>query len=113
MVEPTRSLALYRFPRLADASQALAEAVAVCAARAVERSEFFTLALSGGTTPRTLYTLLGSRFKKVIPWDKTVLFWVDERVVPIDDPESNYRMAWASLFDKVVIPASHIHRIEF
>ncbi len=111
MVEPTRSLALYRFPRLADASQALAEAVAAIAARAVEQSEFFTLALSGGSTPRYLYTLLGSRFKDAIPWDKTVVFWVDERVVPIDDPESNYRMAWDNLFDKVVIPASHIHRI--
>ncbi len=73
----------------------------------------FTVALSGGTTPRRLYELLaGEPYRARVPWEKTHLFWGDERHVPPDDPQSNYRMAREALLSKVPIPESNVHRTE-
>jgi 6-phosphogluconolactonase len=75
----------------------------------------FTVALSGGSTPKRLYALLAdpaAPFRADMPWDKTHLFWGDERHVPPEDPQSNYGMVRAELLSKVAIPASNGHRIE-
>ncbi len=69
----------------------------------------FTVALSGGSTPRSLYTLLAT--KASLPWDKVYFFFGDERHVPPDNPESNYRMARESLLSKVPIPPENIFRV--
>jgi 6-phosphogluconolactonase len=67
----------------------------------------FRLALSGGSTPRTLYSLLARR---PLPWERLHLFWGDERCVPADDPDSNYRMARETLLDQAPIPPAQVHR---
>jgi 6-phosphogluconolactonase len=72
----------------------------------------FRLSLSGGSTPRGLYALLGSdEFKASVPWDKLELFWGDERFVPPDDKESNYRMARETLLNRAPMSADRIHPI--
>jgi len=67
------------------------------------------LALSGGSTPRALYTLLGSEYR--IDWSRVESFWGDERFVPYDDPNSNFRMARETLLSKIDIPPTNIHPI--
>jgi 6-phosphogluconolactonase len=72
----------------------------------------FTLALSGGGTPRRLYALLaGPPYRDVFPWRRTHLFWGDERFVPRDDASSNYRMVRDAMLSRVPIPAANIHPI--
>ena len=71
----------------------------------------FTVALSGGSTPKHLYTLLASDVVPSIAWDKIFFFFSDERHVPPDHPDSNYRMAQEFLFSKVPVPPENIFRI--
>lgn len=68
------------------------------------------IALSGGNTPKLFFNELAD-FQDHIPWDKIHIFWSDERCVPPDDEDSNYRMTKRYLFDKIDIPSSNIHRI--
>ena len=68
-----------------------------------------SLALSGGDTPRGLHRLLASRHRDRIPWPRVHVFWGDDRYVPADHPESNYRMARETLLDHVPCPAENIH----
>ncbi len=71
--------------------------------------EEFRIALSGGNTPRDLYRRLGGEpFASRIDWDKTVLFWGDERFVPATDPRSNFGMVHRLLLSHVRIPAQNI-----
>ena len=71
-----------------------------------------TIALSGGNTPRKLYERLATEeFASRIPWESTHWFFGDERHVPPDHDDSNYKMASDSLFSNVPIPHGHIHRI--
>jgi 6-phosphogluconolactonase len=72
----------------------------------------FLLVLSGGSTPRPLYeTLAREPFAAGLPWDRTHLFWGDERCVPPNDPNSNYRMAEETLISRVSVPPENVHRI--
>lgn len=74
---------------------------------------FFAVALSGGSTPKTLYERLSSHpYDAMIPWEKLYLFWSDERSVPPDHPDSNYRMAMEAGFKNMPIPKNQIHRME-
>ena len=73
-----------------------------------------SVALSGGSTPRVLYELLADpneRFRDRIAWDQTHFFFSDERHVPPDNPDSNYRMVNEALFSRVPLPAHNIHRV--
>ncbi len=80
---------------------------------AVREHKRFTVALSGGSTPRALYELLATApFRDEIEWDKTHLFWGDERDVPITHASSNQRMAREALIEKVPIPVENVHGIE-
>jgi len=92
-----------------DLFEAAAAEFAAQASAAVRASGRFTVALSGGSTPRTLYSLLAT--KPNIPWDKICIFWGDERHVPPDQPESNYRMANAALLSKVPVRSENIFRV--
>jgi len=69
----------------------------------------FSIVLSGGNTPRTLYRLFSTRFRDQIPWTKMHIFWGDERYVPLADSQSNYRMARETLLDAVPCPAGNVH----
>jgi 6-phosphogluconolactonase len=77
---------------------------------AVRERGRFSVALSGGNTPRAVYSLLSSEHRQ-LPWDRIHIFFGDERHVPPDDPNSNFRMANESLLSKVPIPQKNIHRI--
>jgi 6-phosphogluconolactonase len=90
---------------------AAAQEVVQSATQAVAERGRFTIALSGGSTPRGLFTLLAANARSVLPWDKMFFFWGDERHVPPDDPESNYRMANESLLTKIPIAAANVFRI--
>ena len=80
-------------------------------AQAVAAHNRFTVALSGGSTPRGLFSLLASNYRDRLPWDKMFFFWSDERHVPPDDPESNYRMANEAMLSKVAVPSKNIFRV--
>jgi 6-phosphogluconolactonase len=69
----------------------------------------FLLCLSGGNTPKGLYTLLSvNPYRDIIPWKNTFIFWSDERCVPADDERNNARMATEVLLKKIDIPSSNI-----
>ena len=73
------------------------------------------VAISGGSTPKSMFALLADPaqpFLARVPWDALDLFWVDERCVPPDDAESNYKMTHEVMLDKVPLPAAQIHRME-
>jgi 6-phosphogluconolactonase len=100
------------FPSLADMTQAAANLFAAEAAEAVSLRGRFTAALSGGKTPVELYTLLAKApFASQIPWARVHLFWGDERCVPPDHPDSNYRTVRELLLDHVPIPPVNVHRM--
>lgn len=72
----------------------------------------FTIALSGGRTPRIPYGLLGSEpYSRQINWTLVHVFWGDERCVPPESPDSNYRMAHEVLLSKISVPAVQVHRM--
>ena len=72
----------------------------------------FTIALSGGSTPRALYVLLASKeYRARIEWDRALVFWSDERCVPPHDADSNYHLAHETLLSKVPVPSGSVHRV--
>lgn len=82
-------------------------------AEAVAARGIFRVALSGGSTPKGLYSLLATDFtlRSSIAWDQAEFFWSDERHVPPDHPESNYRMAQDSLLSRVPVRGDRVHRV--
>lgn len=95
--------------------QELAHAAAIqfCAhaKKATDQRGLFTVALSGGSTPKTLYALLVTDFRDRVPWQQTHFFWTDERHVPPDHPESNYHMVSSAMLSKAAVPGENVHRI--
>ena len=72
----------------------------------------FRVSLSGGSTPKTLYELLASdEFRSRFPWQRVSWYFGDERFVPYDNPESNYRMVREAMLDKAPVPAANIHPV--
>jgi len=72
----------------------------------------FAICLSGGSTPRRLYQLLGDApYRDALPWDRVHWFWGDERFVPWDHPDSNYGMVQAAMLARVPAPLQNIHGI--
>ena len=98
----------------ADAmSRAAAETLVGHISESLQTRDVYSIALSGGSTPRRLYTLLAGdpELRGQIPWDRVHFFWGDERHVPPDHPESNYHMAFEAMLSRVPIPADNIHRM--
>ncbi len=96
-----------------ELARAAAEEFTRRAADAIHSRARFSVALSGGSTPRRLFALLADPkepFRDRIDWRAVYLFWSDERHVPPDHPESNFRMARETLLDRVEIPAENTHR---
>ena len=95
-----------------DLSRKAAEIFIGEAAAATKDRGRFSVALSGGSTPAPVYSLLSEdEFRSRIKWDRIHFFWADERCVPQDDPDSNYKLALDHLLSKVPVPYSNIHRI--
>ena len=97
-----------------DSDQAVAEAFAAWLKAWVDRQEAdrpLHLALNGGSTPKRLFQLLAKDYPQAFPWERMHLWWGDERCVPPDDAESNYRTTQQYLISQVEIPQENIHRI--
>jgi 6-phosphogluconolactonase len=98
-----------------DASElafAAAGRFAELAGKYVNENGVFTVALSGGSTPRAMYTLLaGEPYSSTVPWRSIHFFWGDERCVAPGHPDSNYRMARETLLSRVPAPPENVHRI--
>ncbi|HEV8131464.1 MAG TPA: 6-phosphogluconolactonase [Acidobacteriota bacterium] len=94
-----------------EIAQRAAERFARLAHKAISRSGCFAVALSGGNTPRAVNANLADHYREALDWPRIFLFWGDERPVPPDHKESNFRMARESLIDHVAIPDSNIFRI--
>jgi len=101
------------FENLNSLSQAAAELFIETSAQATLQRGRCLVTLSGGHTPTESYKLLAqSPDKEQIDWSRFHVFWGDERCVPIEDLESNYRQAHGALLSHVPIPAENIHRVE-
>ncbi|MGH7844610.1 MAG: 6-phosphogluconolactonase [Candidatus Binatia bacterium] len=95
-----------------DLSSKVAGEVVSLANDFVRAAGKFTVCLAGGNTPKALYALLATdAFAAKIPWDQCHFFWGDERCVPPDHADSNYRMARDALLSKVGVPESQIYRM--
>jgi 6-phosphogluconolactonase len=95
-----------------EVCNALADWITGLVERTLLVKEKFTLALSGGETPKKLYQKLASQsYRGEIKWDRIHIFWGDERVVTFDDQRNNAKMAYDNLLSKVNIPADQIHKM--
>jgi 6-phosphogluconolactonase len=93
-------------------ARAAAELFAALATDSIKARGRFRVALSGGSTPRRVYELLSAaEFSRRVDWNHVDMFWGDERYVPADDRDSNYRMAAEALLRHVPVPAANIHRV--
>jgi 6-phosphogluconolactonase len=101
------------WPTVAEMALASARMFAETVERAVTTRGMARVAISGGMTPQTTFKLLASApFAGTIPWDKVQLFWVDERCVGPEHPESNYGVCRELLLSQVPIPAANVFRME-
>ncbi len=100
------------YPDIDTLSHEAANYVVRIASKSIATHGRFTIALSGGSTPRKLYSLLGDEpYQSQIDWALVEIFWSDERCVPPESEDSNYRMAQEALLNKVPIPPSQIYRM--
>lgn len=104
-----RELRIY--PDLTAATSAAARHLSNLARRCVRARGRFAWVLAGGRTPEKLYRLLANRYFHQFPWDRTEVYFGDERCVPPRAPDSNYAMAYKSLLRHVPIPRRRIHRM--
>ena len=101
---------LHIFDDKAIMSSRLAEWICDLISDTLKHQQFFTMVLSGGSTPKILYEKLASEeFRNKIDWQRIHVFWGDERVVPFTDERNNAKMAFDALLRHVNIPASQIH----
>lgn len=101
------------FPTVEELNEYAADEFVRLSRAAIAERGVFTVALSGGSTPKKLFALLASdAFRSRIDWTKVQIFFGDERAVSPDDEESNYRMANENLLSKVEILAQNVHRFQ-
>jgi 6-phosphogluconolactonase len=102
-------------PDTAALAAATAALFTESAKKAVEARGVARIAVSGGSTPKIVFRMLADPaqpFLQAVPWDRLQLYWVDERCVPPDHVESNYRMTNEAMLSKIPLPAANIHRME-
>lgn len=100
------------FPTAAAFQQGAANRIVNVLQEALRGREKASVALAGGGTPGSIYRLLGSeRYRDKIAWENVHFFWGDERCVPPDMPESNFRMAKESLLERIAVPPENVHRV--
>ncbi len=101
----------HEYNTLEKMSHAVAKQMVTLAEKAIIERGRFTLALSGGSTPRMLYRLLATDYASAFDWENVHVFWGDERCVSPESDESCYKMAKDTLLDHVAIPVENIHRM--
>lgn len=99
-----------RYPDLDALSAAAANELTRIAKDAIASRGVFTVALSGGSTPKRLFEVMAARGRAAFPWDQTELWWGDERTVPPDHADSNYKLAADALAPLALDPA-RVHRM--
>jgi 6-phosphogluconolactonase len=93
-----------------EVSQAMAVFFATTAVNAVKNNGRFTVALTGGSSPKQLYTLLANQpYLEKLPWKDTYFFWGDERCVPFTDSRNNAKMTFDNLLNYVPVPRNQIY----
>lgn len=97
--------------KIFENDQEIADYLVHYLSRVISPDNFFHLCLSGGNTPKSIFSLISNVKKPVIPWKNVVFYWGDERCVSPDHPDSNYLMAKNSLIDKLDIREECIFRI--
>jgi 6-phosphogluconolactonase len=101
------------FADVESLGEAAAHEFVRCAREAIADRGRFTVTLSGGSTPRRSYQLLAAEpLRAQVDWEHVEFFWGDERCVPPDHADSNYRMAREAMLGHLPIPAEHVHRLE-
>ena len=108
-------IVFYVEPNVAALARRAADFFVEQAVQAVTARGVARIAISGGSTPKAAFATLaeqGEEWRARMPWEKLDLFWVDERCVPPDDAESNYRMTREALLDHVPLKPEQIHRME-
>lgn len=101
------------YPTRSAAAHAVAAQFVATAEKATTARGRFSVVLAGGATPRDVYRLLASdEYAPMVAWQKTHVFWGDERAVSLNDPENNAHMARETLLNYVPIPVENIHRIQ-
>jgi 6-phosphogluconolactonase len=101
--------------RIYKTTSDLAEAFAIELIKEISeaavKKALFTIALSGGSTPAILYSVLAEKYGQAVDWRFVHFFWGDERCVPVNDPESNFGAATSIFLGRIDIPEKNIHRI--
>lgn len=101
---------LHIYKNADELSNAVAKWIADSIEATLKQQDRFTIALSGGSTPKALHRILAaSPYKEQIDWSKLHVFWGDERAVPFSDDRNNAKMAYDTLLNFVPIPPYHIH----
>lgn len=99
-------------PTASLVAEAAARRFVAIANDAIQARGEFVVALSGGSTPRSMYARLAAEpGASHVDWSRVQILWSDERCVPPNDATSNYRMAREALLDRVPIPGANVHRI--
>jgi 6-phosphogluconolactonase len=103
---------IYLFDDITALAKRLAEDFRKALVEKAASGESLIVALSGGHTPKAFFEVLSAPpYGDSLPWDKVVFFWGDERCVPPDDDESNFKMTNLSLLSRIKMPPSNIHRV--
>lgn len=104
---------IHVYKNINELAENLAQHIVALVAETLKHQPVFTIALSGGSTPKLLYKLLAREpFTSQIDWEKIIVFWGDERFVPFDSEENNAKMAYDELLSHVSIPAENVNRID-
>lgn len=103
---------IYLFDDISGLAGRLAEDFKTALEEKAGRGESLTVALSGGHTPKAFFEILAEPpYREALPWDRVVFFWGDERCVPPDDDESNFKMTNLALLSHIDISPANIHRV--
>ena len=108
-MDSTANYKIYETPQML--AEAFAEVLVDRIREADKKKNPLTLAISGGNTPTLLFSVLAEKYNKSVDWNMVRLFWVDERCVAPDDPESNFGMTEKILLEKIKISAENVFRI--
>ncbi|HEY8690824.1 MAG TPA: 6-phosphogluconolactonase [Chitinophagaceae bacterium] len=103
---------LFIYKDARETTTALADWIILLIKKTLEVKDCFTIALSGGETPKKLYQIVASdAYREKINWSRLHIFWGDERFVPFSDDSNNAKMAFDNLLSKVNIPSEQVHTI--
>jgi 6-phosphogluconolactonase len=102
---------VFIFPDIEHLEQAVLDEIITAGKKTIRAENRFSIVLSGGSTPRGVYSLLAQIQETDLDWSMVHFFWGDERCVPPDHPDSNYKMAQEVLLRKIPVPDSNIHRM--